>query len=84
MYSHSSQFEITVLYWWPLSYSDTALSSIDMYPTDIWMQDQCITKSPPTDKNRKGNSRHSSMPTWNSNSWCQLSGWTKQVSVQFI
>jgi len=33
-----------------------------MNPTDIWMQDQHITKSPPIDKNRKGNSGHSSMP----------------------
>jgi hypothetical protein len=31
-----------------------------MNPTDIWMQDKRITKSPPTDKNRKGNSGHSS------------------------
>jgi hypothetical protein len=51
--------------WWPLPYSETALSFIsfiDMNHTDVWMQDQCITKSPPTDKNRKGNGGHSSMP----------------------
>jgi hypothetical protein len=44
------------------TYSDTALNSKDMTLTDIWMEDHCITKPPPTDENKEGNSRHASVP----------------------